>query len=324
MSRAAGCKDEEPRELTLPETLKEGELLKLISLKGLLAQYEMGEIVDDEDDPAPPQGSPGNRVRLTDMAVVRFLRGRKLDEQKAFRALIRHLKWRATNEVASITSEMVFAESRQRKIVNHGRDRDQRPCIYIFAHRHKTSDRDINVMQKFIIKTLEDTMKHTKPTEEKLVIVFDLSGFTMACMDYEVVKMLVNILQYNYPEVLQSALVVNAPFIFSACWMIIRPWLDPVTAGKVTFCSKDELGKYIDPSQMPPDMLDPTKFDDDEAESEEDADAKGGVSRADGGGKGVADGAEAKDSFVRTDDKTASDAKSSGGAKDTGGTSDEK
>ena len=47
----------------------------------------------------------------------------------------------------------------------------------------------------------------------------------MNVLDYEVLKLLINILQYNYPETLESALVVDSPFIFSACWAIIRHWL---------------------------------------------------------------------------------------------------
>lgn len=128
-------------------------------------------------------------------------------------------------------------------------------------------------MQKFIIFTLESAMKATVPTEEKLVIVFDLTGFSMACMDYDVVKMLVNILQYNYPEVLHVALIVNAPLIFSACWLIIRPWLDPVTAAKAMFVDKAKLGMYIDSSDLPPDFSDPSNFDDNEDDNDEEGDS---------------------------------------------------
>jgi len=64
-------------------------------------------------------------------------------------------------------------------------------------------------------------------------------------MDYDVVKMLVNILQFNYPDTLHVALVINAPYLFSACWAIIRPWLDPVTAAKALFVKKDQLVEYF-------------------------------------------------------------------------------
>ncbi|RYH13138.1 hypothetical protein EON65_36405 [archaeon] len=39
--------------------------------------------------------------------------------------------------------------------------------------------------------------------------------------------------QVNYSETLEKLHVVDAPFIFSTCWALIRPWLDPVTAAKV-------------------------------------------------------------------------------------------
>ena len=111
-----------------------------------------------------------------------------------------------------------------------------------------------------------------------LVILFDLAGFTMSCMDYEVVKMLVNTLQYNYPEtlkvalllllqlllilllilLLQVALIVNAPMLFSACWMIIKGWLDPVTAAKVKFVNLQQLEQYIDKDSIPIDLTNPS------------------------------------------------------------------
>ena len=54
-------------------------------------------------------------------------------------------------------------------------------------------------------------------------------------MDYDAVKLIVNILQYNYPETLSVGLILNAPMLFSACWAVIKPWLDPVTAAKCVF-----------------------------------------------------------------------------------------
>lgn len=65
--------------------------------------------------------------------------------------------------------------------------------------------------------------------------VFSSPIYISACMDYDAVKLIVNILQYNYPETLSVALILNAPMLFSACWAVIKPWLDPVTAAKCVF-----------------------------------------------------------------------------------------
>ena len=89
------------------------------------------------------------------------------------------------------------------------------------------------------------TFKLAKPEEERMVICFDLSGFSLRCMDYEVMKLLIDILSYNYPDTLEVAHVINAPFIFWACWAVMKPWLDPVTAAKVTFINKDKLSEHF-------------------------------------------------------------------------------
>ena len=275
MASFAACPDEN-QSMTLMETLSGEELSLLIGLKGMLAQYEAGELSleEEEQDEDGPRGEQDS-YRFTDMAIVRFLRGRKRDEGKTFRAMLRHMKWRREMEVATITPDLFRSEMLKRKIVLHGKDKAGRPLIYIFASRHRTSDRDVKEMQSLIIWTLETTMKMTKPTEERLAIIFDLTGFTLACMDYEIVKMLVNILQYNYPETLHQALVVNAPVIFNACWMVIRPWLDPVTASKVTFCSREQLLTHVDKTQLPPDLVDHDEEeeddDDDDREKNEEA-----------------------------------------------------
>lgn len=246
-------------EPTLFDVLLEGELEHLISLKTRLASHETGEGDEggDGDEGEVVSSKPAVRYSFSDMAVIRFLRGRKHDENRAFRAMLRHQEWRQELRVASLSEDDVREEIAKRKIVVWGRDKQRRPVVYIFASRHKTSERDLKQMQDFIIVTLETAMKLTRPTEEKLVIVFDLSGFTLQCMDYDVVKLLVSILQYNYPEVLQVALIVNAPILFSACWMVIRPWLDPVTAAKALFIKKSQLHTYIDHSELAPDMRTP-------------------------------------------------------------------
>jgi hypothetical protein len=67
----------------------------------------------------------------------------------------------------------------------------------------------------------------------------------MKNMDYSLVKFLITILQENYPECLGVCLVVNAPWIFNACWTLIKKWLDPNTAQKVFFVNREQLAQYL-------------------------------------------------------------------------------
>lgn len=82
-------------------------------------------------------------------------------------------------------------------------------------------------------------------------LVFDLSEFSLANMDYTPVKFIIKCFEANYPESLGSVLVYKAPWIFQGIWKIIRGWLDPVVANKVQFCSGvDELQQWIPRSQI--------------------------------------------------------------------------
>lgn len=194
--------------------------------------------------------------KLTDTAYLRFLRGRKHDEEKALRALARYIEWRKEFDVDNIgdKTEEFQTEVEAKKVETGFYDRDGRPAVHIYARKHNKYSRDIEQVRKMIIYSLEDVLKRTNPAEERIVICFDLKGFSLNCMDYEVVKMIVDILGFNYPETLHTAFIVNAPFLFSACWAVIRPWLDPVTASKVSFIKMEQLKTYFSEENIPSDF----------------------------------------------------------------------
>tara|TARA_B110000090_G_C13123972_1_gene347382 strand:- start:4 stop:534 length:531 start_codon:yes stop_codon:yes gene_type:complete len=149
--------------------------------------------------------------------------------------LYKNLEWRAEHKPSEITEEMIEAEVKDKKIFVSGFDKKRRPCIYVVAKNHDSYNRsEMPVMVNFMIKNIEDAMKQAL-SDERFCIVFDLRQFGMACMDYEVVQALVSILQLNYPEVMNRALIVDAPFLFTACWALISTWIDPVTVSKVDF-----------------------------------------------------------------------------------------
>merc|ERR1711965_710307 len=80
-----------------------------------------------------------------------------------------------------------------------------------------------------------------------MTLIFDLNGFSVwKNMDYEFTKYMIDTLQDFYPETLDKCLIVDAPWVFRACWVIIKPWLDPVTASKVVFVKTNELSSHVD------------------------------------------------------------------------------
>merc|ERR1712130_198183 len=60
----------------------------------------------------------------------------------------------------------------------------------------------------------------------------------------------------HYPERCFRIFVVNAPWVFSTIWSLLKAVIDPVTAAKVHIFNsiakaKDEFMKYIDPENLP-------------------------------------------------------------------------
>ena len=82
-----------------------------------------------------------------------------------------------------------------------------------------------------------------------------MTDFSMANMDYTPVKFMIKCFEANYPESLGTVLVYKAPWVFNAVWSIVRGWLDPVVAGKVSFVKNvDELQKFVPKDQIPTEL----------------------------------------------------------------------
>lgn len=116
-----------------------------------------------------------------------------------------------------------------------------RPVIYIPAKHHSATDRDLEELTKFIVFCLVSVLRKViflksrcfqeeackKCFEEvidNLCIIFDLKDFSLSCMDYQVIKNLIWLLGKHYPERLGVCLIINAPTLFSGCWVIIKGW----------------------------------------------------------------------------------------------------
>ena len=186
----------------------------------------------------------------SEMMIKRFLRGQKLNVDNAVKCLVATGEFRKETRADVLTVKDCEGYYNRRVTFPFGYDNMGQPLIYCITGRHDRLDRDINEVKNFIIFIIDQTLKLAKPDEEKLTIVFDLSTFSMNCMDFEATKLFISVLQTHYPEILGRALIINAPYIFRACWQVIRPWLDPVTASKVEFIRSNQLNTYISPENI--------------------------------------------------------------------------
>ncbi|KAB8532579.1 hypothetical protein FH972_025524 [Carpinus fangiana] len=213
-----------------------------------------------------------------DALLLRFLRARKWDVQKALVMLVSTTHWRGQivhlDDDLTIKGEEWFAtqdktgtghdkqlghdfmaQIRMGKSFIHGCDNEGRPLVFVRVKLHHGGEQIEESLEKYTIYTIETARLMLKNGAETATIVFDMTDFSMANMDYTPVKFMIKCFEANYPECLGAVCVFKSPWIFGTIWNIIKGWLDPVVASKVHF-TKDanELSQYIPIDRIPKDL----------------------------------------------------------------------
>lgn len=195
----------------------------------------------------------------------------------------RALEWsKSSNAAEQKEGEDFLAQLRMGKSFIHGCDREGRPCCYVRVRVHHGGDQTEKSLETFTVWTIETARMLLRPPVDTAVslqspshssesltcsikpiresniiqtIVFDMTDFSLANMDYTPVKFIIKCFEANYPESLGAILIYRAPWIFNQIWKIIRGWLDPVVANKVHFAgSIDELDQYIPKDRAPKEL----------------------------------------------------------------------
>ncbi|KAI7899608.1 CRAL-TRIO domain-containing protein [Cokeromyces recurvatus] len=205
-----------------------------------------------------------------DATLLRFLRARKWDFEAAFNMLTNTLRWRLEmriNEMVSLGETgliqelekskkglgISFKELLKRKMVTlGGPDRKGRGVCFVNVQVHHKDNQPLEVMKILTVYIMETARLVCDYPMEGVCIIFNLDNFTLANMDFEVVKFLVSCFQAYYPETLGLACVHKAPWVFTKIWNLITPILDPVVASKIVFTKNvTELENYIDEGSLP-------------------------------------------------------------------------
>ncbi|KAF3005034.1 hypothetical protein E8E13_009124 [Curvularia kusanoi] len=214
-----------------------------------------------------------------DALLLRFLRARKWDVEKALVMMVSTIKWRMgemhvddvivkngelgaledatqTKDAKAKKDDEGFLEQlRMGKSYLHGLDNAGRPMCFVRARLHKAGEQTEESLERYTVYTIETARLLLRPPIDTATVVFDMTDFSMANMDYTPVKFMIKCFEANYPESLGTVLVYKAPWVFNAVWSIVRGWLDPVVAGKVSFVKNvDELSKFVPRDQIPTDL----------------------------------------------------------------------
>ncbi|KAF3177606.1 hypothetical protein EYR41_008747 [Orbilia oligospora] len=198
-----------------------------------------------------------------DAVVLRFLRARSWDVNRALMKIISTLCWRLKfgvedllrgGELAATTDsdQGLIHQFRIGKAYIHGFDNENRPVCIISPRLHQLGDQSPESIEKLTVYIMETTRLLCQEPNDTSCIVFDMTGFGFYNMDYTAVRFIIDCLQSHYPESLGVCLIHNAPWIFQGIWSVIKAWLHPVVASKIQFTyTANDLSKFISPQHVP-------------------------------------------------------------------------
>ncbi|KAF8985390.1 hypothetical protein BGZ46_004502 [Entomortierella lignicola] len=197
-----------------------------------------------------------------DALFLRFLRARKWNMINSMTMFLKAFKWRIENDVDELLikneDELDLKYSGFKRMIEigksytHGTDKQGRIVVYVNVRLHKPSELGSETAEKLTIYHMEMGRTMIQYPVETACLVFDMTGFGLSNMDYNLVKHMITCFEAYYPESLGVLLIHKAPIVFWGVWKIIEPLLDPVVVSKIRFTRSDaDLMEYIDASHLP-------------------------------------------------------------------------
>ncbi|KAL6200850.1 hypothetical protein ACLB2K_024565 [Fragaria x ananassa] len=199
----------------------------------------------------------------------RFLRAREWNVVKAHKMLIDCLNWRVQNEIDNILAKPILSIELYRGLRDSqliglsGYSREGMPVFAIAVglstfdkasvHYYVQSHIQINEYRDRVILP-SASKKYGKPIT-MCVKVLDMTGLKLSALSHiKLLTIISTVDDLNYPEKTSTYYIVNAPYIFSACWKVVKPLLQERTRRKVQVlsgCGTDELLKIMDYESLP-------------------------------------------------------------------------
>ena len=190
------------------------------------ATYKEEDFIELKSRVQPLFGADPTKFQ-TDACLKRFLKA-FLTVDQAFESLAKYIKWRREYGVETLNSnhpDIQTELSTGKVLLPNIKDKAGRPVVLVFARLHDASTRNLDELTRFIVYIIETAVaKCDESVIDNICILFDLKEFGLNNMDYGFVKQLIWLLSRRYPERLGKCLILNSPFVFSGCWLVIKLW----------------------------------------------------------------------------------------------------
>lgn len=201
--------------------------------------------------------------------LVRFLKARDGNISKAHKMLLDCLNWRLENEIDAILCKPIIPTDFYRAVRDSqliglsGYSKEGLPVFAIgvglstfdkaSVHYYVQSHIQINEYRDRIV--LPAAAKKSGHYIGTCIKVLDMTGLKLSALSQtKLLTMISTVDDLNYPEKTETYYIVNAPYIFSACWKVVKPLLQERTRKKVQVLQgngRDELLRIMDYSALP-------------------------------------------------------------------------
>ncbi|KAL2245210.1 UNVERIFIED_CONTAM: SEC14 cytosolic factor [Sesamum indicum] len=201
--------------------------------------------------------------------LMRFLKARDGNLSNAHKMLIDCLNWRIQNEIDNILAKPidpsdVYRAIRDSQLVGmSGYSREGLPVIAVGVGLSTYDKTSIHYYVQSHIQMNEYRDRVILPSATKkygryigtCIKILDMSGLKLSALNQiKLLSAISTIDDLNYPEKTQTYYIVNAPYVFTACWKVVRPLLQERTRKKVQVLSgsgREDLLKIMDYESLP-------------------------------------------------------------------------
>ncbi|KAB2634361.1 phosphatidylinositol/phosphatidylcholine transfer protein SFH1-like [Pyrus ussuriensis x Pyrus communis] len=201
--------------------------------------------------------------------LMRFLKARDMNVGKAHKMLLDCLQWRMDSEIDNILAKPIIPTDLYRAVRDSqlvglsGYSKEGHPVIAVGVGQSTFDKASVNYYVQSHIQMNEYRDRVVLPSATKkygqyigtCVKVLDMTGLRLSALNQiKLLTVISTIDDLNYPEKTDTYYIVNVPYIFSACWKVVKPLLQERTRRKIQVLQgsgKDELLKIMDYSSLP-------------------------------------------------------------------------